>query len=62
MKKRRWNDDLEVEERKIEDQARQRRAVAVYGICYCQLLYRYCGFFSFPLEKLVAKVYSVLRT
>lgn len=30
MKKRRWNDDLEVEERKIEDQARQRRAVAVY--------------------------------
>lgn len=30
-KKRRWNDDLEVEERKIEDQARQLRAVAVYG-------------------------------
>lgn len=30
MEKRRWNDDLEVEERKIEDQARQQRAVAVY--------------------------------
>lgn len=44
MEKRRWNDDLEVEERKIEDQARQRGAVAVYGICCCQLVYRYCGF------------------
>lgn len=50
MEKRRWNDDLEVEERKIEDQARQRRAVAVSGIC-CQLVYRYCDFS--PLTSMV---------
>lgn len=51
MKKRRWNDDLEVEERKIEDQARQRRAVAVYGICYCQLGVSVLWLFFSPLGE-----------
>lgn len=45
MEKRRWIDDLEVEERKIEDQASQQRAVAVLQYLlfarWCTVLLRF---------------------
>ena len=54
MEKRRWNDDLEVEERKIEDQAR----LAERWQYWYLLLVLYFGFsLFFPLESELPKYF-----